>query len=333
MFLKNCWYPAFSAEEVTREPKERTVCGKPLVFYRTEAGTAITLSNLCPHRFAPLSLGRVIGDLIECPYHGMRFDADGKCRLIPGQHQIPEKANIPAYPTVERWGMIWVWFGRPALLDESKIPAMPWRSDAGWNAELAYYYHVPAAHTLTMDNLLDLGHGSFVHGDTVGVDPAELDYEALEWTVKGNCVRNLRRYANINPAPVVKRWGDFAGQIDERVSSEWTPPCNINILLEANDTKTAVGLHLDHLIAPETENSHHYWVLVSRNFKLDDREMTERVRQGNIRVHQQDLAIILAQQRIREKAPGLREMAIRQDRGIVAAHRVLARLVEQEKRS
>lgn len=333
MVLKNCWYAAFLAEEVTREPKERTICNEPLVFYRTEAGVAVTLSNVCPHRLAPLSLGRVIGDLIECPYHGMRFDTGGTCRLIPGQDQIPEKANIPAYPTVERWGMIWVWLGQPALLDESKIPAMPWRRGAGWNAELAYYYHVPAAYTLTMDNLLDLGHASFIHGDTVGVDPAQLDHNALEWRVEDNGVRNLRNYVNIKPAPVVQSWGNFAGLIDETVSSEWTPPCNINILLEAKDANTAVGLHLDHLIAPETENSHHYWVLVSRNFKVDDQETTEKVRKGNIRVHQQDLAIILAQQKMRERLPGRREMAIRQDRGIVAAHHVLARLVEEEARS
>ncbi|MEB3331526.1 MAG: Rieske 2Fe-2S domain-containing protein, partial [Synechococcaceae cyanobacterium] len=41
--------------------------------------------DLCPHRLAPLSQGRIDPDsgLLTCSYHGWSFDGDGLCRRIP----------------------------------------------------------------------------------------------------------------------------------------------------------------------------------------------------------------------------------------------------------
>jgi vanillate O-demethylase monooxygenase subunit len=92
-----------------------------------------------------------------------------------------------------------------------------------------------------------------------------------------------------------------------------------------------VEFRIDHLLTPETEASLHYWVLVSRNFRLHDADLTRRIHADNDRVAAQDIDIVEAQQRMIALSPGTRDMPIRQDKGLVAAHRILDRLAAAER--
>lgn len=332
MFLKNHWYIAARAGEVGRAPLGRIVCGVPLVLFRTGAGAPAALSNVCSHRRAPLDKGKLAGDAIVCPYHGVRFDAAGRCVRIPGQETIPAEAHIDAFPAVERWNLVWVWMGAPAAADPAAIPARPWRADPAWNAESTHYYHVKASHLLMTDNLLDLGHVAYIHADTIGFDAAVLEKEPLVTEVDGERVRNTRVVENIEPAPAVKAWGGFTGRIDRVSISDWTPPCYtaIQFANRSRGGEGAVEFRIDHFPTPETDRTMHYWVLVSRNFRIGDVELTRRIHADNDRVAAQDIDIVEAQQRMIDLAPGRRDMPIRQDKGLVAAHRILARLARAE---
>ena len=73
-FLRNHWYVAARAEEIDRRPFARTILETPLVLYRTADGTAVVLKDSCCHRALPLSMGSVIGDDLQCGYHGLVFD-------------------------------------------------------------------------------------------------------------------------------------------------------------------------------------------------------------------------------------------------------------------
>jgi phenylpropionate dioxygenase-like ring-hydroxylating dioxygenase large terminal subunit len=108
MWLRNCWQVIAFAREIGSTPLARTVCGEAIVLFRTQSGKAAALADCCPHRFAPLSLGRVNGEQIQCGYHGMCFDAEGQCVLTgridrwhtntfspPGLHII-ENGSMPA---------------------------------------------------------------------------------------------------------------------------------------------------------------------------------------------------------------------------------------------
>ena len=60
---------------------------------RDAGGEAVALADRCPHRFAPLSRGRVVDDTLECPYHGLRFGAHGHCVFNPhGDGRVPARA-------------------------------------------------------------------------------------------------------------------------------------------------------------------------------------------------------------------------------------------------
>jgi vanillate monooxygenase len=333
MILRNYWYIAARADEVTRVPLARVVCGESLVLFRTEAGVPVALSNICSHRRAPLDKGKLVGDAIQCAYHGLCFDAAGRCVRIPGQETIPPEAHIAAFVAAERYGLVWLWMGARETADAAAIPARPWRADPAWNAESTHYYHVKASHLLMTDNLLDLGHVAYIHADTIGFNADVLEKDPLVTEVEGERVRNTRIVKGIEPAPAVRAWGGFTGKVDRVSVSDWTPPCATAIAFANRSVagEGAVEFRIDHFLTPETERTLHYWVLVSRNFRIDDAALTRRIHADNDRVAAQDIDIVEAQQRMIDLAPGRRDMPIRQDKGLVAAHRILDRLAAAER--
>ena len=101
-FLDDVWYCAALSDEVTSKPMRRVICERPLVFFRTESGKIGVLEDRCSHRQAPLSRGEVIGESIQCAYHGFTFSCSGRCTRIPHQDIQPAAANVYAYPFEER---------------------------------------------------------------------------------------------------------------------------------------------------------------------------------------------------------------------------------------
>ena len=78
MFLRNAWYVAALDSELGAAPLARTICGEPLVLYRTASGRPVAMRDRCAHRGAPLLRGKVVGETIQCGYHGLRYDASGR---------------------------------------------------------------------------------------------------------------------------------------------------------------------------------------------------------------------------------------------------------------
>ena len=100
-FLRNQWYTAATAEELGTRPLGRRICNEPIAFFRRSDGSAAAVTDRCPHRKVPLSVGAVVGDDIQCPYHGFQFNGRGVCTLIPSQNEIPPRAfDIRSYAVI-----------------------------------------------------------------------------------------------------------------------------------------------------------------------------------------------------------------------------------------
>src|SRR5581483_10179825 len=97
----NAWYAAAFADEVGRAPLARVLLGEPVVLYRREDGVPVALEDRCCHRRAPLSKGKVIGDRLQCGYHGFTVDGSGACVAIPGQDRVPASVGVRSYPLAE----------------------------------------------------------------------------------------------------------------------------------------------------------------------------------------------------------------------------------------
>jgi len=163
--LINLWYVAEWSAAVTDKPVRTKMLGQEFVLFRDEAGVAHCLSDVCLHRGGSLSGGWNKGNCVACPYHGWRFDGDGKVTLIPSEGDAfspPDRARIDAYPTQEAYGMIWVFLGDAPESERFPLPKFPEYDDPGWKA-ITDEWHWRAEAARVVENGIDIAHASFVH--------------------------------------------------------------------------------------------------------------------------------------------------------------------------
>ncbi len=109
------WYFFSLAKELDKGPVSRHMLGQDLVAYRTDSGRIVAMASRCAHLGADLSKGKVVGDCIQCPFHGWRYAPDGRCTHIPLGHEIPPRARQQTYPAVERHGFVFIFNGSNPL--------------------------------------------------------------------------------------------------------------------------------------------------------------------------------------------------------------------------
>jgi phenylpropionate dioxygenase-like ring-hydroxylating dioxygenase large terminal subunit len=334
MWLRNCWQVIAFSHEIGSTPLARTVVNEPVVLFRTQSGEAVALADRCPHRLTPLSMGRVVGDQIQCGYHGLCFDRHGVCVRVPGQETVPAKARVKKYPLAERHTLAWAWMGDPELADPGKIPDFHWLEHPDW-AVSAGYHHFKANYQLVNDNLLDLSHESFVHEETIGNEAVAEAPVAV--SLDRDVVRVHREMFNIEAPPFYKKTTGFTGRINRWHTTRFTPPGfhvieNGSMPADAPDRSHALERKVLNLITPETETSSHYFWGVVRQFRLDDRELTDYIRQGIRHTFDQDKEILEAQQRAIGPDPDRVSfpITIRVDSGPIQGRKLVQAMIARE---
>lgn len=337
MWLKNCWYVAAAGHELEQPWVARRVLGQALVLMRTAAGEVTALADACPHRYLPLSKGRRVGDALRCGYHGMEFDATGRCTLIPGQEKIPAAASVQRYPAVARHGFVWVWLGSAELADERLIPDLHWMTDPGW-VHSSGYHRFAADYRLMNDNLLDLSHESYVHERTIGNDTEEsIAHYPVHVTVEGDgLVRAHRDMNGITPPPLFAMILQHEGPINRWQTAIHQIPgihmTDAGVYPVAADPARAFVHHALHLLTPETETSTHYFWAVVRNYRIDEPDLTDVMHRGVAATFDEDKEVIEEQQRQLPsgdiRVPGV---AIQVDEAPGRARRLLEAAVRRER--
>ena len=234
-YPRNAWYVAATAAELGREPLHRWLLGKPVLLYRQEDGHPAALFDRCPHRGYPLSAGKIVGDAVECGYHGLRFAADGRCILIPSGGAMPQGLGVASYPVVERWQWVWIWMGDPALADPGLIPDLAGfgLGQPDWHSETSVTLAINANYLLSFENFLDASHITFLH--TGQIDSGDVAGEPLEMQVDGGRIVVARRIVDELQSPLTMRTFGFEGDRAHRtITAEALPPslCGIRVEVE-----------------------------------------------------------------------------------------------------
>jgi vanillate O-demethylase monooxygenase subunit len=340
MFAKNAWYVAATPDEIAGRPLGRTICNEKIVFWRGEDNRVAAVEDFCPHRGAPLSLGRVCGGQLVCGYHGLAMGCEGKTVSMPGQ-RVQGFPKIRAYPVVEKYGFIWVWPGDAEQADEAQIHPLEWADSPEW-AYGGGLYRIACDYRLMVDNLMDLTHETYVHTTSIG--QKEIDETPVTTKVEGDHVITSRFMQNVSAPPFWQANLRAAGLPDDQPVDRWQvchfhAPSHVMIevgvaLAGRGGKQAAAGDKVSSIVVdfltPETDTSMWYFWGMARNFKPQDATLTAQIRDGQGKVFAEDTAMLEAQQRNLGAHPGRRLLMLNIDAGGVQARRIIDRLVARE---
>jgi phenylpropionate dioxygenase-like ring-hydroxylating dioxygenase large terminal subunit len=161
--LKDFWYIAAESRELKSRPLGRTILGDPLVLFRKGDGSPAALTDCCAHRNMALSRGRIEDGSIECPYHGWRYRADGRCIHIPSlptTAELPGDVSVRSYPTVQSDDYVWVYMGTKKPTEPP--PRFPHCGEPQWTTFRMKTRFRGGAHAC-LENFLDCPHTVYVH--------------------------------------------------------------------------------------------------------------------------------------------------------------------------
>ncbi|HKQ27138.1 MAG TPA: aromatic ring-hydroxylating dioxygenase subunit alpha [Burkholderiales bacterium] len=338
-YVRNAWYVAAWDHEIGRDMLRRIIMDEPVLLYRREDGTPVALEDRCCHRQAPLSMGKLIGDVVKCPYHGLEFDPSGACVRVPSQERVPPSAKVKSYPVVERNHWIWIWPGDPAKADPARIEDFHWMDDPNWGFG-GSYLKVEANYLLLVENLLDTTHLPFLHPTSLGTDAfAKSEFEV---TREGDRIKVARWLMDKPPAPFHKQMGGFPDgmSVDRWQIAQFGPPSFVKLDVGsapagsgAREGDRSKGMNMWNLnaITPETDKSAHYFYAQAYNFKLDQRWVADLVRSQVTKAFLEDMAMIKAQQINMDLGPSP-VVNLGQDKAWILMRQIVDRLIADEQK-
>ena len=340
-FLMNCWYvAAWDHELIDGKLLARTILDQPVLLYKGDSGRAVALDNRCCHRGAMLSKGRLEGDDVRCMYHGLKFDATGKCIQIPGQDNVPPKMGVKSYPVVERDHLVWIWMGETDKADPADIIDIPYLRDPAWRG-MADYMHYDADYRLIVDNLSDFAHLAFVHTHTLGGS------EEYAFKTKPVAVERLedgfrveRWSMNAAPPPFHRRVVRNDAPLDRRnIGRMFVPGV---FFLETLFSPAGSGAETGNLagakqyrncqfFTPETRSSTHFFWNNLHDYQLDDPTVALSLHDSMVEGFLEDKFIIEGQQEMLEADPDFKMHGIVSDAPLAHFRRVLQKRIDEER--
>jgi len=212
------------------------------VLWRDADGVARAAHRGCPHRGADLSLGRVAGGELECPYHGFRYAADGTCTAIPCEGRdarIPPKLRLQTRMVVEEHGLLWLFAGDEATPTRPWIEGLP--EDTREVASRELQWDVPLSRVI--EGMVDIHHLAFAHRRVIPnsltrLDPYDAHFDAAGILRSEGVIRR--------DAPGASGW-NFIMDI--------APPSLLAIGLGQRSSPSSIGL-----VACCPIDDHHTWI-------------------------------------------------------------------------
>lgn len=335
-YLRNAWYPASWSHDVGDQPLARTVLQEPVVLFRGEGGEPRALYDACPHRFAPLSQGRLKQGIIACGYHGLEFDGTGRCVRNPhGKGIIPRALGVRSFCVTERYGMIWIWMGDAEAADASLLPAFPQLEDPAFKW-VHGHLHVSANYELVIDNLLDLTHVEFLHPFLAS--PGNSERTNFRAEQRGD---EVSAYYDVQNEPITGLFRllwegeeEFANLI---AYMHWQAPTHL-MLENGMSTSDRVAendprIPVVHLLAPIDEDTTLYFWAAGRNRAHANDQVSDILRFGIQTAFENEDEPMIKAVRSRMRSNDLlahKPALLPIDEAAVRARRILAKKIEQE---
>jgi phenylpropionate dioxygenase-like ring-hydroxylating dioxygenase large terminal subunit len=321
--LERAWYAVAMSHEVADRPVAVRLLGKEWVVVRLGSGLT-AFEDRCPHRLAPLSIGEICGDVLQCRYHGWEIDAAGCTVRIPSvgdDASIPSRARVDTpWGIQERYGLVWLAPDEPVC----DLPAFPeWddpRFDRCWNDPRP----TSAGAIQLTDNFLDATHLPTVHTTTFGVpDEGYLpphEVEKGDWTGSTTYVAPYRNHDD----PKVET-GEHPLVQEHRLFKEFSAATTAVVRLTFPMTGGVIAILFS--CQPEALGASKVFKVMARNDFGGDRAKLDASVEFEDRVLDEDLAILESYRHTAVPLDPRVEIHTRTDKLSLAYRRMLAAMV------
>ncbi len=279
--LRHCWQPVARLQDLKQGPRRAMLLGEALAVFLTGSGEPAVVADRCAHRGASLSMGKVAGESIQCPYHGWEWAGeDGACTRVPSlpdQSQIPPRARVAAFPTRVQWGLVWTVLEQPL----GEPPDLSWFDAEAWTWGHGTPFELPVALGVMIENFRDVAHFAFIHETTIGplpevIEPLHPERDGVEVT--------LRREMQFGPA-AAKLWS-AAGDAHYQLIAP-------NFISFRMFTESGERCLLHAARAISATESAHYWIEGGLADGFDDAALEEAI-DYEWRIYREDIPIVSA---------------------------------------
>ncbi|AFY35862.1 aromatic ring-hydroxylating dioxygenase subunit alpha [Calothrix sp. PCC 7507] len=158
-FIEGWYWAILSPDLRVGEVKSVNLLGRELVIYRGKDRKAVTFDAYCPHMGTHLAEGKVEGNGLRCCFHHWKFDGGGFCVDIPCLDE-PLPITLKAWPTAEKYGIIWVWTGETPL---QPIPFVPELEHKECSSVVSSHFITNCHPNVVLINTIDAQHFNTIH--------------------------------------------------------------------------------------------------------------------------------------------------------------------------
>lgn len=257
-FLRDIWYFAALASDLKPGRTARhEVLGEPVLLGRSPGGELFALRDICPHRAAPLSAGRFVREAngtesLECPYHGWRYAASGRCVAIPSLTEADtfdiSRVAVRRYPAIESQGMVFLWISEGDRSRDDLPPPPTFPGVVGGAPKLVDRMEFAAHIDHAVVGLMDPAHGPFVHQQWWWRSRASAHEKAKRFEpsdegfvmVRHSPSRNSRAYAMLGGTPMTEITFRLPGLRWEHIQSGSRQVLSLTCLTPATEARTRI---------------------------------------------------------------------------------------------
>lgn len=309
----NFWYPIVLGKDLPADkPVRATVFGLPFVAFRDAEGKASVIADTCVHRGGALSKGWVKDGNVVCPYHGWAYGGDGRCTKVPslGDQKIPARAKVDAYPTEEKYGVVFAFLGD---LPESERPPLwdikEWGPD--WKCQ-TYLLDLNAYYERSIENGLDPIHNEFVH-PLQGAPKMDIELQRSPLPMEDMPYGSGFYMSFASKKEGTELSGDRQGSRKGAAGSWYLGP---NTLVTYIDLTSTNSFHQYIFECPVDDSHTKLFFLNMRNWLMEDKH-DARVEDLTLRVVHEDMAILTELNPVRTPENNTKEILVPGDSAVV----------------
>ena len=316
MFI-NFWYCAAIAENLGETPLRVHMLSQNFVLFRDSAGLAHCLHDVCAHRGTSLAGGAVKDDLIQCPYHGWLYDSTGQCQHMPTlagtDGRIPKRARVDSYPTVEKYGLIFVFLGdlaeaeRPPMLEVNE-----WQLE-GWSHTIQQW-ELDYPYLRAVENAMDVFHNDLVHPEFMIPDEHQgsrqvklHDFTETPWSTT---------FKTRLPGNELDEQTGMTTIQGDQTSEVATGHISVSNYFSFVQISKEHRLCLYFYATPLSQSRTRITLLTTRNF-MPGEDQDEKMKQGNEYILMQDVKVVAPIRPGPAPDHNITELLLPEDRGVI----------------